>query len=147
MHPVRKQRLIAVLAIVFGVAIAVSLVFLALGENLDHFYSPSDLAEGKAHPGQKIRVGGLVVDGSVNRNSDSLKVNFVITDTAKKTTVEYEGILPDLFKEGQGIIAIGRLTNEGIVVADQVLAKHDEKYMPPEVKESIERAGHPAGKG
>lgn len=146
MHPVRKQRLIAVLAVVFGVAVAVSLVFLALGENLDHFYSPSDLAEGKAQPGQKIRVGGLVVDGSVSRNNESLKVNFDITDTAEQITVEFEGILPDLFREGQGIIAIGRLTNGGVVVAEQVLAKHDETYMPPEVKESIERAGHPGGK-
>lgn len=143
MNPKRKKRLIIVLGVVIGVAAATSLALFALKENANLFFTPSQVANGEAPVGKRIRVGGLVVSGSLKRAPDSLKVNFDITDTAKSMTVQYEGILPDLFREGQGIIANGRINDTGIVVADEVLAKHDEKYMPPEVKHAIEQAGHP----
>jgi len=150
MHPVRKQRLIAVLAIVIGVGIASALTFIALGENMNHFYMPADIDQGKAEVGQKLRVGGLVKEGSVRRSDESLAVSFVLvgdlTMAGPEVTVKYEGILPDLFREGQGIIAIGELDESGQVFADEVLAKHDETYMPAEVKAAIEAAGHPADK-
>ncbi|HET8706860.1 MAG TPA: cytochrome c maturation protein CcmE [Pseudomonadales bacterium] len=143
MNPKRKKRLIIVLGVVTGVAAATALALFALKENANLFFTPSQVANGEAPVGKRIRVGGLVVNGSVKRATDSLKVNFDITDTSKSMTVQYEGILPDLFREGQGIIANGRVNEQGIVVADEVLAKHDEKYMPPEVKHAIEQAGHP----
>ena len=145
MHPVRKQRLIAVLAIVIGVGIAATFIFIALGENMDHFYMPADIKAGKAEVGQKLRAGGLVKAGSVERSETSLLVTFVLTDNTDEVTVQFEGILPDLFREGQGIIAIGRLGENSIVIAEEVLAKHDENYMPPEIQEAIEAAGHPGG--
>ncbi len=144
MNPKRKKRLIIVLGIVLGVGAATALALFALKENANLFFTPSQIAHGDAPMGKRIRVGGLVVKGSLKRAPDSLKVNFDITDTSKSMTVQYEGILPDLFREGQGIIANGRVNEQGIVVADEVLAKHDEKYMPPEVKSAIEQAGHPA---
>ena len=150
MHPVRKQRLIAVVAVIIGVGIASALIFVALGENMNHFYMPEDITAGKAQPGQKLRVGGLVKNGSVQRSNQNLEVSFVLVGdmemTGPEVTVVYDGILPDLFREGQGIIAIGQLDSANTVIAHEVLAKHDETYMPAEVKAAIEEAGHPAAK-
>lgn len=140
MNPKRKQRLIIVLFIVFGTAIAVGLVMFALNQNINLFYSPSDIAEGKAPEDTRIRAGGMVVEGSVKRDPQSLKVEFGMTDFANEVTVTYEGILPDLFREGQGIVAQGEMRN-GVFEAVEVLAKHDENYMPPEVAEALEKAG------
>jgi cytochrome c-type biogenesis protein CcmE len=140
MHPIRKQRLMVVLFIVGGIALAVGLGLFALQENINYFYSPSEISEGKAPQSQMIRAGGMVVDGSVKRDTDSLKVEFQITDYAQTVTVEYEGILPDLFREGQGIVSQGRLQGDRLM-AVEVLAKHDENYMSPEVAEALEKAG------
>ncbi len=139
MHPVRKQRLMVVLFIVIGASVAAALVFFALSENMNLFFPPSDIAEGKAPVGKHIRVGGMVVEGSVHRDQESLKVSFEITDYAEKTTVVYEGILPDLFSEGEGIVASGKLDANGIFQAEEVLAKHDENYMPPEVSDTLKQ--------
>jgi len=141
MNPVRRRRLTTVLMIVLGVGLAVSLTLYALQQNINLFYSPSQIAAGEAPPGRAIRVGGLVVAGSVERDPDSLQVAFALTDTAAQIQVYYAGILPDLFREGQGIVARGVLTADGVVQAEEVLAKHDENYMPPEVADSIKQAG------
>lgn len=140
MHPVRKQRLIVVLFIVFGAAIAVALITFALRENINLFYSPADISAGKAPVGKRIRAGGMVLEGSVKRASDSLRVDFVVTDYAAKVAVVYTGILPDLFDEGQGVVATGQLDENGVFQASEVLAKHDENYMPPEVQEAVKAA-------
>lgn len=141
MNAKRKQRLVLVLFLVFGVAIAVGLALYALNQNINLFYSPTQIAEGEAPVGTRIRAGGMVVEGSVIRDTESLKVRFDMTDYAKNVTVEYTGILPDLFREGQGIVAQGQLDSQGIFQAVEVLAKHDENYMPPEVAEALEAAG------
>lgn len=143
MNPVRKQRLLVVIFIVLGMGLAVGISLFALRANVNYFFSPQQLHAGEAQLNQKIRVGGLVVPGSVKRDPDSLKVEFSITDQQATAVVRYDGILPDLFREGQGIIALGRLSANQVVEADEVLAKHDENYMPPEVQEAIEKAGHP----
>lgn len=143
MHPVRRQRLLIVLGALLLIGVAVGLVSWALRENLNAFYTPQDVVAGKAPVDRRIRVGGLVVTGSLQRAPDSLHVAFDITDGAGTITVEYDGILPDLFREGQGILATGTLTADGRVIAQEVLAKHDEKYMPPEVKDALEKGGHP----
>lgn len=145
MNPVRKKRLIIVVVILAGVGLAVGLALYALRQNINLFFTPSQLAQGEAPQGSRIRVGGLVMQGSLKRASDSLAVRFTVTDLKQQVDVVYTGILPDLFREGQGIVANGYFRN-GVVEADEVLAKHDEKYMPPEVKEAIVKAGHPAGK-
>lgn len=145
MNPVRKKRLIIVVVILAGVGLAVGLALYALRQNINLFFTPSQLAQGEAPQGSRIRVGGLVMQGSLKRASDSLAVRFTVTDLKQQVDVVYTGILPDLFREGQGIVANGYFRN-GVVEADEVLAKHDEKYMPPEVKEAIVNAGHPAGK-
>ncbi|WP_426416784.1 cytochrome c maturation protein CcmE [Aestuariirhabdus sp. LZHN29] len=144
MNPIRKKRLIIVLFLVFGVAAAVGLALVALQQNINLFFSPTQIAEGEAPVGQRIRGGGLVVTGSVDRDSQSLMVRFDITDGAESVPVEYVGILPDLFREGQGIVAQGSMRADGVFEAVEVLAKHDENYMPPEVQEAIDKAGHPA---
>lgn len=140
MHPIRKQRLMIVLFVVGGISLAVGLGLFALQENINLFYSPTQIVEGEAPDGQLIRAGGMVVDGSVLRDTDSLKVEFQITDYAETVTVEYEGILPDLFREGQGIVTQGRMAGDRLM-AVEVLAKHDENYMSPEVAEALEKAG------
>ncbi len=142
MNPIRKQRLMIVIGVVVAFGLATGLITFALRENINLFFSPSEVVAGKAPSERRIRVGGMVVEGSVKRGDD-LNVSFDITDTAETITVSYHGILPDLFREGQGIIANGRLTADRWVTADEVLAKHDEKYVPPEVKDAIEKAGHP----
>jgi cytochrome c-type biogenesis protein CcmE len=117
----------------------------ALNENINLFYSPTQVAAGEAPRGHTFRLGGLVAEGSLKREAnEGLTVNFEITDSAESITVAYTGILPDLFREGQGIVALGKLDNNGLFVADEVLAKHDENYMPPEVAEALE-AGHKKG--
>ncbi|PCJ35020.1 MAG: cytochrome c maturation protein CcmE [Moraxellaceae bacterium] len=139
MNPKRKQRLIIVLGIVAGVSVAATFMGFALRENINLYFSPTQIAAGEAPLNRRIRVGGLVVAGSLVRG-EQLQVSFDVTDTVQVLTIQYEGILPDLFREGQGIIANGKLIESGVVVADEVLAKHDEEYMPPEIKESLEKA-------
>jgi cytochrome c-type biogenesis protein CcmE len=141
MTPKRKQRLILVLFVVFGGAAAVGLTVFALSQNISLFFSPQQMQNGEAPANTRIRAGGMVVDGSVKRDQNSLKVEFAITDFVKTVVVEYEGILPDLFREGQGIVAQGRLNEAGVFKAVEVLAKHDEKYMPPEVQDALDEAG------
>lgn len=140
MHPVRKQRLILVLFIVFGAAIAATLITFALRENINLFYAPADIAAGKAPIDKQIRAGGMVLEGSVKRDDQSLRVEFVVTDYAAKVPVVYTGILPDLFGEGQGVVASGKLDASGTFQASEVLAKHDENYMPPEVQDAVDAA-------
>ncbi len=139
MNPKRKQRLIIVLGIVAGVSVAATFMGVALQENINLYFSPTDVAAGKAPLNRRIRVGGLVVAGSLKRG-EQLDVRFDVTDNVESLTIQYDGILPDLFREGQGIIANGKLTESGVVVADEVLAKHDEEYMPPEVQDSLDKA-------
>ena len=146
MNPKRKQRLIIILGGLVALGLAIGLMTYAMRENINLFYTPSQVASGEAPLEKRIRVGGLVVVGSLVRG-EGLVVTFDITDNAKTIQVRYEGILPDLFREGQGIIATGRLVENNLVEADEVLAKHDEKYMPPEVKHAIEQAGHPKSAG
>lgn len=140
MHPIRKKRLTIVLFLLAGLAVAVALTTYALRQNINLFYDPSQISAGEAPSDVRIRAGGMVKEGSVVRDPDSLKVEFLVTDYSASVPVEYVGILPDLFAEGQGIVAMGRLNNEGRFVADQVLAKHDENYMPPEVSDALEKA-------
>ncbi|PSF06152.1 cytochrome c maturation protein CcmE [Marinobacter fuscus] len=140
MHPIRKKRLTIVLFLVVGIAIAVGLITYALRQNINLFYDPTEIAAGNAPVDTRIRAGGMVEAGSVVRDTESLIVNFRVTDFAASVPVQYEGILPDLFAEGQGVVAMGRLNEQGLFVADQVLAKHDENYMPPEVAEALERS-------
>lgn len=140
MHPVRKQRLLLVLFIVIVASIAAGLLLYAIKESANLFYPPADVVAGKAPTEKRIRVGGIVRKGSVERASDSLKVRFVVTDFAGDVTVEYEGILPDLFNEEDGVVAAGRLNQQGVFMADEVLAKHDENYMPPEVSDALKNA-------
>ena len=139
----RRKRLFAVLAIVAGVGLATVVALKAFDNNLLYFYDPSQVAAGMAPAGKTFRIGGMVTKGSVERKPGSLEVRFVFTDFAKSVTVAYTGLLPDLFREGQGIIAHGRL-RDGMFVADEVLAKHDEKYMPPEVAKSLKHGLPPA---
>ncbi len=139
MQRTRKKRLILVGLILGGVALSAALALTALNQNINLFYSPSQVAAAVAPKNTVFRLGGMVVDGSVQRNSENLAVQFDLTDTAETVTVRYSGILPDLFREGQGIVALGRLSGT-LFVADQVLAKHDETYMSPEVSEALKAA-------
>lgn len=144
MNPKRKRRLIIILALVAGVSLAVGFGVYAMRYSIDLFVTPSDVVAGKAPVDQRISVGGLVVPGSLKRG-EGLVVEFQVTDNKGTVAVKHEGILPDLFREGKGIVVKGKLTESGYVDAAEVLAKHDENYMPPEAKEAIERAGHPKG--
>lgn len=141
MHPVRKQRLYIVLFIVIFSSIAVLLMTYALRENINLFYPPSKIVAGEAPVDRTIRVGGCVIAGSVERSTKNLDVSFDITDGAADMKVYYSGILPDLFAEGEAIVANGKLNAEGAFKATEVLAKHDEEYMPPEVAEAMQQAG------
>jgi len=129
-----------VAVIVVGMGIATALILTAFEKNLMYFYSPSEVIAGDAPAGRKFRVGGLVVDGSVQRIADGLTVQFTVTDTVHEVTVVYDGSLPDLFREGQGSIAHGRIRDDGVFEASEVLAKHDENYMPPEVASALAAA-------
>ena len=140
MKAVRKRRLLWIIFLVTGVAIATGFALYSFNQNLMFFFSPTDVQQGKAPDNKLFRLGGMVVDGSVQKKSDSLKVNFDLTDYKETVSVEYTGILPDLFREGQGIISKGKLNAQGVFVAEEVLAKHDENYMPPEVAESLKKA-------
>ena len=137
MKPIRRQRLIIVLLVVTGAAAAVGLTAYAMRSNINLFHPPTDFAAGEVTVGKKIRAGGMVVKGSLKRDPNSLKVAFLITDYKANVMVEYTGILPDLFAEGQGVVANGVLDEHGVFQANEVLAKHDEKYMPPEVKDTL----------
>jgi len=140
MTPIRKKRLTLIGMMVLGIGIAVGLALKAFDDNLMFFFSPSEVVAGEAPTGHPFRVGGLVTPGSVQRQPNGLTVAFDLTDNAQKVTVEYTGILPDLFREGQGIVAMGQLNAQGVFVATEVLAKHDENYMPPEVASSLKTA-------
>ena len=140
MTPRRKQRLILTLILFTGTAVAITLALLALRENINLFFAPSEVQAGEAPRDVPFRLGGMVVAGSIQRSNDGLNVQFDLTDTAATVTVIYRGILPDLFGEGQGVVTQGRLLADGTFRAEQVLAKHDETYMPPEVNDALEKA-------
>jgi cytochrome c-type biogenesis protein CcmE len=141
MTPARKKRLTLIVLMIVGVAVGVSFALKSLNENIMFFFSPADILAGKAPANKDFRVGGLVVDGSVTRPGEGLTVEFDLTDNNSVVRVKYTGILPDLFREGQGIIANGRLNDGGEFIASEVLAKHDENYMPPEVMEAMKKSG------
>jgi len=146
MTPKRKKRLLLILLTIAGVAVAAGFALKAFNENLMFFYTPTAINAGEAPLGRSIRVGGLVTSGSVKRQADGLTVEFDLTDNVETVTVQYTGILPDLFREGQGIVALGKLQENKRFVADEVLAKHDENYMPPEVADALKTA-HEAATG
>ena len=133
----RQSRMVFVVLLIAGAVLAVTLLLQALGSNTNYFYSPTEVAEGKAPVARSFRLGGLVTAGSFKRKD--LKATFDVTDNNKSFTIEYTGILPDLFREGQGVITTGSLVN-GLFVATEVLAKHDENYMPPEVADALYKA-------
>lgn len=139
MKPARKKRLFFIVFLIAGVALAAGFAMYAFNQNLMFYFSPSDVKEGKAPANKLFRMGGMVVEGTFKKEPKTLKVHFDLTDYGKTVSVEYEGILPDLFREGQGIISSGKLNEQGVFVAEEVLAKHDENYMPPEVAESLKQ--------
>ncbi len=152
MNPRRKSRLTIVIFVLLGISVASALVLYALRQNIDLFYTPSEVIYGKNNDpdtkpevGQRIRIGGMVVEGTVERDSKSLKVKFDLNDIGPSVTVEYEGILPDLFREGQGIVAQGVLKAPTVLEASEVLAKHDENYVPPELDAQMQKVHKPMG--
>ena len=140
MTPRRRQRFILAGLLVLGVAVSISLALIALNKNINLFFSPTQVSAGEAPLSNTFRLGGMVVPDSVRRPEDGLIVAFALTDTVEAVTVVYKGILPALFRENQGIVAQGRLLTDGTFEAQQVLAKHDENYMPPEVADALEKA-------
>ncbi len=140
MHPRRRRRLFITVLILLALSVALGLVMYALRTNIDLFYTPSEIRDGKGSmhlipkPGQHLRIGGYVLPGSVKRDPNNLSVSFVLYDTRNQIRIFYKGILPDLFREGQGIVAEGRLTKDSAILAQVVLAKHDEKYTPPDIE-------------
>ncbi|MDP8101566.1 cytochrome c maturation protein CcmE [Phocoenobacter atlanticus] len=152
MNPRRKSRLTIIIFVLVGVTIASTLMLYALRQNIDLFYTPSEVVYGKNDDastkpkvGQRIRVGGMVVVGSVKRDNKSLKVTFELNDIGPSMTVKYDGILPDLFREGQGIVAQGVLVAPTVLEATEVLAKHDENYVPPELNDQMKKIHKPMG--
>lgn len=152
MNPRRKSRLTVIVFVLLGISIASALVLYALRQNIDLFYTPSEVIYGKNNDpdtkpevGQRIRIGGMVVEGTVVRDSKSLKVTFDLNDIGPSVSVEYEGILPDLFREGQGIVAQGVLKTPTLLEASEVLAKHDENYVPPELDAQMQKVHKPMG--
>ncbi|MDP8175697.1 cytochrome c maturation protein CcmE [Phocoenobacter skyensis] len=150
MNPRRKSRLTIIIFVLVGVTIASTLMLYALRQNIDLFYTPSEVIYGKNDDvstkpkvGQRIRVGGMVVVGSVERDNKSLKVTFELNDIGPSMTVKYDGILPDLFREGQGIVAQGVLVAPTVLEATEVLAKHDENYVPPELNDQMKKIHKP----
>jgi len=139
MNPIRKQRIYALIAIVVGSILAVYLVVSALSKNLNLFYSPTDLINNDLSPETLIRAGGMVREGSIKRSDTSLSIEFVVTDFKNDLKIKYSGILPDLFSEKTGVVVQGYLEKEGTFRAIEVLAKHDENYMPPEVAKLMEQ--------
>ncbi len=136
----RHKRFAFIAVGIAAVGLAVALVLNALNQNVNLYYTPTDVFENKAPQGRSFRIGGLVEEGSVKREADGLTVNFAITDTHKRIPVVYKGILPDLFKEGKGVVAQGKVEADGVMHADEVLAKHDENYMPPEAADALQKA-------
>jgi cytochrome c-type biogenesis protein CcmE len=136
----RHKRIAAIAIGVVALGVIAALVLNALKENLTFFFTPSEVVENKAPQGRTFRIGGMVETGSVRRQSDGVTVQFVVTDTAKSIAVNYRGSLPDLFREGKGVVAQGQLGADGVFRASEVLAKHDENYMPPEAKLAVEKA-------
>ena len=134
----RHQRALLIIAALLAIGIAAALILNALNSNIALYVTPSEVAAGKSPQGQAFRIGGMVKDGSVKR--DGLTVHFIITDMVKDIPVAYTGILPDLFKEGKGAVIQGRINSNGEFIASEVLAKHDENYMPPEAKHALEQA-------
>ncbi|AGH43721.1 cytochrome c maturation protein CcmE [Paraglaciecola psychrophila] len=146
MNPRRQKRLMAVSAILLVVSGGIGLMLYALSQNIDLFYTPSEIIDGKKGQipelGQRLRIGGMVVPGTVKRDQETLSVSFDLVDIGPAVTVSYHGILPDLFREGQGIVATGVLTKNNYIEAHEVLAKHDEEYMPPELAEKMKGIKH-----
>jgi len=142
----RTRRAIAIVVGVAALGVAVALVLNAFRSNLVFFFTPSDVAAHQAPADRAFRIGGLVEAGSVVREKDALTVRFRVTDTVQAIPVTYTGILPDLFREGKGVVAQGRIEPDGTFHASDVLAKHDENYMPPEAAEALRKAGHPIDK-
>ena len=140
MHPIRKQRLQLVILLVVAASAIVGLMAYMLGQNANYFFTPSQVLQGAAPENVTIRAGGMVVEGSIQRSSDSLDVSFLVTDGLGDLKVSYNGILPDLFAEGEAAIATGKLDADKILRASQVLAKHDENYMPPEAQHALDQA-------
>ncbi|CAM4019666.1 MULTISPECIES: cytochrome c maturation protein CcmE [Vibrio] len=148
MNPRRKKRMGLIVALLVGLGLTVGLMLYALNQNMDLFYTPTEIVNGKPNGekpevGQRLRIGGMVVAGTVSRDSQSLRVSFDVADVGPSVTVVYDGILPDLFREGQGIVAQGVLVDSHTVEAFEVLAKHDEEYMPPEVAEAMKVTHEP----
>ena len=142
MTPARKKRLGLILLMIAGVATGIGFALKAMNENIMFFLTPSEVVAGKAPTDKLFRMGGMVVDGSVNRPGDGLTVHFDLTDNEQAVTVQFAGILPDLFREGQGIITEGELGADGVFEADTVLAKHDENYMPADMAAKLKEEGH-----
>jgi cytochrome c-type biogenesis protein CcmE len=136
----RHKRIAAILAGVVALGVATALVLSAFNKNLVFFFTPSQVAANEAPQGRTFRIGGLVEKGSVKRQPDGVTVAFIVTDTARSMQVQFKGSLPDLFREGKGVVAQGQLGPDGVFRANEVLAKHDENYMPPEAKEAVEKA-------
>jgi len=139
----RRRRMVAMTSGLVCLVAATALVLTAFEQNMLYFYTPTQIATGEAPEGRRLRVGGLVERGSVRRTPGSLEVRFDVTDLDRTITVAYAGVLPDLFREGQGVVAHGAVGADGLFQADEVLARHDENYMPPEVAEMLEERGHP----
>ena len=145
MKPHRRKKLGIIIFIAAGLGTAIGLSLFALSNNIDLFFTPTQVAAGEVTPGQRIRVGGMVKEGSVEHNQDILEVSFVATDYNHDVRVHYAGILPDLFREGQGIVAEGSMSPDGTFIASRVLAKHDENYMSVEVRAALDAAGNTTG--
>ncbi|HIV73080.1 MAG TPA: cytochrome c maturation protein CcmE [Candidatus Aquabacterium excrementipullorum] len=143
----RRKRLALVLLSLVGMGASAALVLSAFQKNLVFFFTPAQILSGEAPSGQRLRIGGLVQAGSLQRHADGLSVSFVITDTVRQVSVRYKGLLPDLFKEGKGVVAQGRLGQDQVFVADEILAKHDENYMPPEAGEALKQAANEEPRG
>lgn len=137
----KHQRMLFIILGLACLAGAVAFVLNAFTDNMVFFFSPTEIASRPIHEGQVIRVGGLVKEGSIHKAKDGLTTHFVLTDLTSDITVEYKGLLPTLFREGQGMVAKGRLQNKHLLIAEELLAKHDEKYMPPEVAKALKKSG------
>ncbi|MDR1889509.1 MAG: cytochrome c maturation protein CcmE [Zoogloeaceae bacterium] len=136
----RHQRLLLIVGALAALGLIAFFVFSALNDNMSFFYSPADVKAGKAPQNKLFRIGGLVEAGSLTRQADGVTLSFVVTDTVERIPVHYKGILPDLFSEGKGVVTQGRLNDEGVFIAQEVLAKHDENYMPPEAAQALKKA-------
>lgn len=148
MHPARKQKLMIVMFILLGSAVTVGLLLVAFEEGLNVFFTPTEIVEGKVSGQQNIRIGGMVKQGSLLREGlEGTRIEFVATDFCKDVPVEYTGVLPDLFREGRGVVAEGFIDANGVFQARQILAKHDENYMSAEVKAALDSAGSPDAGG